>query len=81
MSTVFVPAVISINMPTLNKTFSEELQDLLSRTGTSVDEAVDALLDLESKVGRVLYEYYVFRSQSLHKKQFMKRDLLFPLFG
>ena len=41
ISNMFVVTVISVNMSNSPKTFSEQLQDLLNNTGTSVNEAIN----------------------------------------
>ena len=51
ISNMFVVTVISVNMSNSPKTFSEQLQDLLNNTGTSVDEAIKALKDMKGQVG------------------------------
>ena len=48
---MFVVTVISVNMSNSPKTFSEQLQELLSNTGTSVVEAIKALKDMKCQVG------------------------------
>ena len=48
---MFVVTVISVNMSKSPKIFSEQLQDLLNNTGTSVDEAIKALKDMNGQVG------------------------------
>ena len=48
---VFVALVISKIMSNSEREFSELLQDLLAKTGTSVDEALKALQDMRDKVG------------------------------